>query len=411
MALKNKTRDIEKASTAHRAPEQKLEPERASNERLRPTNAAASLQRAVNSHPSALRPADLLALQRTIGNRAVGRFFSNRPQALPSQSSAPANALQMKTEEEEPVQAKLESTRGKENRTGLPDKLKAGVERLSGIAMDDVRVHYNSTRPAEVQALAYTQGTDIHVGPGQEEHLPHEAWHVVQQKQGRVKPTLQAKEVAINDDQGLEREADVMGARAKQPVGESLQTKETGDSGAGRNKQTLSPVLALLQRRKVRPASMALDLNHEQADRLFDDTTMTWRNGLGRNATRADVEANRDTVPIHYKQIRNQPLKSAQGLRSWLGTETEEYMYVHEGTQIYTGDRKTEAEKLPHPTLVGGDPDAKGAGTMKQVGKTITITNESGHFRPPKVSSDTVAAVKAMVKNVKPKITVEKHEI
>src|SRR5690349_24647889 len=27
-----------------------------------------------------------------------------------------------------------------ENRTGLPDNLKAGVERLSGMAMDDVRV-------------------------------------------------------------------------------------------------------------------------------------------------------------------------------------------------------------------------------------------------------------------------------
>ncbi|HAP63088.1 MAG TPA: hypothetical protein DCR93_27510, partial [Cytophagales bacterium] len=46
-------------------------------------------------------------------------------------------------------------------------------------------------------------------------HLPHEAWHVVQQKQDRVKPTLQMKgRVSINDDAGLEREADIMGARA-----------------------------------------------------------------------------------------------------------------------------------------------------------------------------------------------------
>ncbi|HAP61901.1 MAG TPA: hypothetical protein DCR93_21180, partial [Cytophagales bacterium] len=36
-------------------------------------------------------------------------------------------------------------------------------------------------------------GTDIHLAPGQQKHLPHEAWHVVQQKQGRVKPTLQPK--------------------------------------------------------------------------------------------------------------------------------------------------------------------------------------------------------------------------
>jgi len=100
------------------------------------------------------------------------------------------------------------------NNTGLPDQLRDGIESLSGLAMDDVRVHYNSAKPATVQAHAYAQGTDIHIAPGQEKHLPHEAWHVVQQKQGRVKPTLQLKGVAINDDAGLEREADAMGGKA-----------------------------------------------------------------------------------------------------------------------------------------------------------------------------------------------------
>ncbi len=112
------------------------------------------------------------------------------------------------------VQAKsVVSEEEKSNKTGLPNELKAGIENLSGIAMDDVRVHYNSPKPSQLQALAYTQGTDIHVAPQQEKHLPHEAWHVVQQKQGRVKPTMQMKGVEINDDLGLEREADVMGEK------------------------------------------------------------------------------------------------------------------------------------------------------------------------------------------------------
>ena len=103
----------------------------------------------------------------------------------------------------------------KTNNTGLPDNLKSGVESLSGYSMDDVKVHYNSSAPAQLNAHAYAQGTDIHVAPGQEKHVPHEAWHVVQQKQGRVQPTKQLKgKVAINDDAGLEKEADVMGARA-----------------------------------------------------------------------------------------------------------------------------------------------------------------------------------------------------
>ncbi len=103
----------------------------------------------------------------------------------------------------------------KENKTGLPDDLKTGIEHLSGHSMDDVKVHYNSSQPAQLQAHAYAQGTDIHIASGQEKHLPHEAWHVVQQKQGRVQPTMQMKgKVNVNDDSGLEKEADVMGAKA-----------------------------------------------------------------------------------------------------------------------------------------------------------------------------------------------------
>jgi len=105
----------------------------------------------------------------------------------------------------------------KANKTGLPDQLKTGIESLSGCSMDDVKVHYNSHEPAQLRAYAYAQGTEIHLGPGKEKHLAHEAWHVVQQKQGRVKPTRQLKsKVSINDDAGLEKEADVMGARAIQ---------------------------------------------------------------------------------------------------------------------------------------------------------------------------------------------------
>jgi len=104
---------------------------------------------------------------------------------------------------------------GPQNPTGLPDVLKNGVEALSGLALDDVRVHYNSPQPTGLQALAYTRGSDIHVAPGQERHLPHEAWHVVQQMQGRVQPTLQRKTgVPINDNPRLEKEADEMGQKA-----------------------------------------------------------------------------------------------------------------------------------------------------------------------------------------------------
>ncbi|OUJ74995.1 hypothetical protein BXP70_08645 [Hymenobacter crusticola] len=97
---------------------------------------------------------------------------------------------------------------------GLPDNLRASMEKLSGLSLDGVKVHYNSRKPAQVNAHAYAQGTDIYLGPGQERHLPHEAWHVVQQKQGRVRPTMQVNGMAVNDNPSLEREADLMGMRA-----------------------------------------------------------------------------------------------------------------------------------------------------------------------------------------------------
>ncbi|MGB3467448.1 MAG: DUF4157 domain-containing protein [Cyclobacteriaceae bacterium] len=128
-------------------------------------------------------------------------------------------AIQLMADRYISSQATLQTKPDHENITGngLPEPLKTGIESLSGVAMDDVKVHYQSEKPAQLQAHAFAQGTDIHLASGQEKHLPHEAWHVVQQKQGRVKPTLQlTNNVKINDEASLEKEADEMGNKARQ---------------------------------------------------------------------------------------------------------------------------------------------------------------------------------------------------
>jgi GNAT superfamily N-acetyltransferase len=117
------------------------------------------------------------------------------------------------------------------HRGGLPGQLKSGIESLSGLSMGHVKVHYNSDKPAQLHAHAYAQGDEIHVGPGQEHHLPHEAWHVVQQAQGRVKPTLQMKDgLPVNDDVGLEAEADLMGTEAVRAGADRLLQKAADTS-------------------------------------------------------------------------------------------------------------------------------------------------------------------------------------
>lgn len=157
---------------------------------------------------------------------------ANTPAKKLGQSPCAINPIPLqRMEDEEPLQAKADEPVQREqaeappepplppkpNNTGLPDNLKSGIENLSGMSMDHVKVHYNSDKPAQLQAHAYAQGSEIHVAPGQEKHLPHEAWHVVQQAQGRVRPTVQMKGgVGVNDDEGLEREADIMGGRALQ---------------------------------------------------------------------------------------------------------------------------------------------------------------------------------------------------
>lgn len=165
------------------------------------------------------------------------QFVDNRPeivaqrklQEMTNISPQAKQAAQLQVMADNYSVQQQQPIQNKENNTGLPDNLKSGIENISGYSMDDVKVHYNSDKPAQLNAHAYAQGTDIHLGSGQEKHLPHEAWHVVQQKQGRVKPTVQLKgKVNINDDEKLEKEAVVMGARANNTNhGTLLQSKRS----------------------------------------------------------------------------------------------------------------------------------------------------------------------------------------
>lgn len=193
---------------------------------LRPTPIT---QRAVDSSPA-------MTAQRRALDSAFGPIVQRQGDEELQMKTAPGTAqlqgdeeLQMKVapgvaqlQGDEELQMKTagptaqrEAAPSAPDNSGMPGGLRSSIEALSGVSMEGVKVHYNSSQPAQLNALAYAQGSDIHLAPGQEQHLPHEAWHVVQQAQGRVQPTMQMQEgVPVNDDAGLEREADVMGAKA-----------------------------------------------------------------------------------------------------------------------------------------------------------------------------------------------------
>jgi Domain of unknown function (DUF4157)/DNA/RNA non-specific endonuclease len=161
------------------------------------------VERKAANGPTALRgvPARVATERVVAGPPEALRATLQRKAAPPEITSPARNALQRRLAQER-------------NGSPLPATLQRKMESLSGFDMSDVRVHTNAVSPATVAALAYTRGSDIHLAAGQEQHLAHEAWHVVQQKQQRVRPTMSLGGAAVNDDAALEREADQMGAAA-----------------------------------------------------------------------------------------------------------------------------------------------------------------------------------------------------
>lgn len=193
---------------------------------------------------------------------AALQFADNRPEITQLQKIREQGDRSSQAKQIAQLQVALNDQESKKtNNTGLPDTLKSGIENLSGYSMDHVKVHYNSNKPAQLQAHAYAQGAEIHVASGQEKHVPHEAWHVVQQMQGRVSPTMQLQGNAINDDARLEKEADVFGNKALQ----------AGNSGNTLVQQQKS--FAAIQRKGSGLIQRATIIKHESQTLDYEDAS------------------------------------------------------------------------------------------------------------------------------------------
>ncbi|MEM7039321.1 MAG: DUF4157 domain-containing protein [Bacteroidota bacterium] len=136
-----------------------------------------------------------------------------------------------------PVQQKEEAT-ADDGMGGVMQKM----EHSMGADFSDVNIHENSSSAKDMGALAYAQGNDVHFAPGQlkpdtqagQELIGHELAHVVQQREGRVQANNEVAGKPVNDDKGLEAEADQMGAKAAQAKMEDAPTqmKKSGSTGS-----------------------------------------------------------------------------------------------------------------------------------------------------------------------------------
>ncbi len=262
----------------------------------------------VGAAPESLAsPQNVIQLQRKIGNSAVLQLYKSQAPQPPTQHK---------------------------NNSGLPDSLRARMENLSGMTMDDVKVHYNSDKPTQMGALAYTNGTDIHVAAGQEKHLPHEAWHVVQQKQGRVQPTTQFKFAGVNDNPELEKEADEMSGKAIQFKKGAPRQHPTGDRHAIPHPfMDLNTWIVTLKRDRIADLFRTLD-------------------GLDGHATQIQQEITRlVNVKEHFEQERY--TYACQEIRNALYSAGEAATFDFPLTQFDFGDLGTLSLKRIAGTFSG----------------------------------------------------------
>lgn len=185
----------------------------------------------------------------------------------------------------------------------LPAPVQARMEHAFGTDFSAVRVH-EGQEAGSLGALAYTQGTDIHFAPGQyqpgseqgQKLLGHELTHVVQQAQGRVRATTQAKGVAVNDEPALEREADRLGEKAARGEVIGMQGK-TGASDSN------APV-----QRYSRIGGNRYTMNGAAGDTMFESQAIDRTGGNHRYVrTTKDQRADGrlDVQDQHYDTVAN----------------------------------------------------------------------------------------------------------
>jgi len=193
-----------------------------------PINHPGAILQQTGASPSSTPPGQLLQLQRAIGNQAVGQLIQRQ---VPEEDEELlqgrfSDSVQRQTveEDEETLQGRFVDQDNQANLTGMPDDVKAKMEGAFNTRFSDVRLYPNSGKAIDVGSLAYTKGSDIHFAPGEfnadslsgQKLLGHELTHVMQQREGRVKPTGSINGLPLSDSPSLEKEADVVGKKALQ---------------------------------------------------------------------------------------------------------------------------------------------------------------------------------------------------
>ncbi len=104
----------------------------------------------------------------------------------------------------------------------LPEDFQTKMESSFGEDFSNVKINKDSKDANELDALAFTQGNNIHFKNGEfdssskngQELIAHELSHVVQQRHRDIGTTHKENNYDVNDNEGLEKEADINAKKA-----------------------------------------------------------------------------------------------------------------------------------------------------------------------------------------------------
>lgn len=137
----------------------------------------------------------------------------------------------------------------------LPKDLSDNLESSFGQDFSNVALSKNSQQAKRLNAHAFAKGENIHFAPGQfnpstergKNLIGHEFTHIVQQRNGLVKPTIKlGKRLLGNEDRGLENEADYFGKKAAK--GEPVSKYRSSSLGIRNSLRTVQAKSEVVQR-------------------------------------------------------------------------------------------------------------------------------------------------------------------
>ncbi len=218
----------------------------------------------------------------------------------------------------------------------LDGTVQAKMENAFQEDFSDVKVTKDSDEATQMGAQAFTQGDKIHFAPGNykphstegQELIGHELTHVVQQKQGRVKATTQAKGAPVNDDPALEQEADVMGKKAA--GGEQAVVQKKSESGVVQKADDDSKILSDLHGRALGDSNKKYNYDPvSDKSKAIESSDSYFQKAYGEvNFAENLIQSiNIDLIKI-YDQIKNGQISAIEAIQKSMNEQHEKEQMI-----------------------------------------------------------------------------------